>query len=122
MERSLVNAAPARPRQSVPQDELLVIRPFAPAASGMHRGRIPAMAAARGAAMILVCLSHFGTAYVREEQSLHVQLLLAVSMLASPSFLFISGMMLGLLYDRSRRDFAPTRVALLDRALFLLTV
>jgi uncharacterized membrane protein len=99
-----------------------MMRPFAPETSGLNRGRIPAIDAARGAAMILVCLSHFGTAYLREEQPLHVQLLIGASMLATPAFVFISGMMLGLLYDRSRRDFGPTRITLLDRGVFLLTI
>jgi uncharacterized membrane protein len=103
-------------------DELPMTQAFISDRLGTYRGRISAVDATRGAAMLLVCLSHFGVTYLGEEQRVHVELLLAVSMLATPSFLFISGMMLGLLYDRSRGQFTPMRVALIDRALFLLTI
>lgn len=98
------------------------ISPFVAETAVRNRGRIPAIDAARGAAMILVCLSHFGTAYMREDAPKGIELFFAASMVASPTFIFISGMMLGLLYDRSRRRFGPTRVELIDRALFLLTI
>ena len=95
---------------------------FVPETAGRNRGRIPAIDAARGVAMILVCLSHFGAAYLREDIAWHVQLLLGASLIATPTFVFISGMMLGLLYHRSRRHFSPMRAALFDRGLFLITI
>lgn len=100
----------------------MTVSPFVAETRTNHRGRIPAIDAARGAAMILVCLSHFGTAYMREDAPRGIELFFAASMVASPTFVFISGMMLGLLYDRSRRRFGPTRVQLIDRAIFLLTI
>ncbi len=88
-------------------------------------GRLIAVDAARGLAMLLVFLAHFLDAYLRplggEPEQLRQKLHL-VTRLASPSFMLISGLMLGLLYTRRREDFGPTRSRLQLRGLFLITV
>ena len=85
--------------------------------------RLRGIDAARGLAMAFVCLSHFGLAYFQrlEEQSIAKALYL-VGMIGSPTFMLISGVMLGLLYQTRRGRFAQHRMLLADRALFMLTV
>lgn len=87
-------------------------------------GRLRAVDAARGLAMLLVFLAHFVDAYLRplggEAEALR-QKLHMVTRLASPSFMLISGLMLGLLYARRRGDFGGLRSRLQRRGLFLLT-
>lgn len=58
--------------------------------------RLGAVDAARGAAMLLVCLSHFADAYVElfGYGSTYERLDLVV-MIASPPFMLLSGAMLG---------------------------
>ena len=83
-----------------------------------------AVDAARGLAMLLVFLAHFLDAYLRplggEPEQLRQKLHL-VTRLASPSFMLISGLMLGLLYAQRRGAFGPVRARLWRRGLFLLT-
>lgn len=81
------------------------------------------MDAGRGLAMLLVCLSHFGSAYLMRN-SAHVLSVLPVQigMIASPTFALMSGTMLGTLFVIQRRNFGAVREKLLDRALFLLLV
>ena len=79
--------------------------------------------AARGAAMVFVCLSHFTSAYF---PSLDVpgphQWLAAVTMVASPTFVMLSGLLLGWRHRIAPESFPRFRAHLLDRALFLLTI
>jgi uncharacterized membrane protein len=85
--------------------------------------RVEAFDAARGAAMLLVCLSHFTTAYLWPaigDASSH--LLFEIGMVASPTFIALSGMMVGLTSVLYRRSFRSLQVKLTDRALFILTV
>ncbi|NMO22327.1 DUF1624 domain-containing protein [Pyxidicoccus fallax] len=88
-------------------------------------GRLVAVDAARGLAMLLVFLAHFLDAYLRPlggaAEALR-QKLQMVTRLASPSFMLISGLILGLLYARRREDFGRLRPKLLRRGLLLLTV
>jgi len=84
--------------------------------------RIQAIDVARGVAMLMVFLSHFSLHYVYsvagpgwfKAQSL-------VTHIATPAFVLVSGIMLGLL-RASRSDFARMRDKLIDRGLFLLIV
>lgn len=73
--------------------------------------------------MVFVCLSHFGLEYFRrvDEPSMAKALYL-IGMIGSPTFMLISGVMLGLLYETRRARFAQHRILLADRALFMLTV
>ncbi|MBJ6763594.1 DUF1624 domain-containing protein [Myxococcaceae bacterium JPH2] len=89
------------------------------------RGRLEAVDAARGTVMMFVFLAHFADAYLYPlggaAEHLRERLYL-LTMMASPGFMLISGLMLGLLYARRRGRFAPLRRQLQRRALFLLTV
>jgi len=84
--------------------------------------RIQAIDVARGVAMLMVFLSHFSLHYLYavagpgwfKAQSL-------VTHIATPAFVLVSGIMLGLL-RASRSDFARMRDKLIDRGLFLLIV
>jgi len=73
--------------------------------------------------MLFVCLSHFSDAYARSAPGdLVFTILQHVAMLASPTFVLISGLLLGFLY-RTHPEAMPTlRVKLVDRGLFLLTI
>ncbi|RKH49513.1 heparan-alpha-glucosaminide N-acetyltransferase domain-containing protein [Corallococcus llansteffanensis] len=86
-------------------------------------GRLEAVDAMRGTVMLLVFLSHFADAYLYplggEASHLRERMNL-LTMMATPGFMVISGLMLGLLHSRSR-DFAPLRTRLQRRGLFLLT-
>jgi uncharacterized membrane protein len=94
-----------------------------PAGGAAAVGRVRAIDAARGLAMVFVCLSHFGLEYFRrlDEPSV-AQALYMVGMVGSPTFMLISGVMLGVLYETRRGRFEQHRMLLADRALFMLTV
>src|SRR5512135_1735050 len=87
------------------------------------RGRIHAIDAARGTAMLFVFLSHFALVYIWRSGEIRLATLMYdVAMIASPTFMLISGIMLGYLYRTHPDDFARIRVNYLYRGLFLLTV
>ncbi len=91
----------------------------------MSNQRLKNLDAARGAAMVLVCLSHFTQVYLARASTgatARLGYLYALGMIASPTFVAISGTVLGLLYVVKREGFAALRIKLLDRSLFLLTV
>ena len=94
-----------------------------PAAGATPIARLRGIDAARGLAMVFVCLSHFGLEYFRrlDEPSI-AKALYMVGMIGSPTFMLISGIMLGLLYETRRASFRQHRMLLADRALFMLTV
>lgn len=83
--------------------------------------RLAAIDATRGAAMFFVCLSHFadgwygGAGEWDSPQRLGVQVFTRV---AAPTFMLVSGTMLGFLKDGPR--WKSLREKLIDRALFLL--
>ncbi|MBF5043664.1 DUF1624 domain-containing protein [Aggregicoccus sp. 17bor-14] len=109
------------PRQEAPLPLLHPVSPQ-PLASGP---RLLAVDAARGTAMLFVFLSHFADNYFPVTDAAHARLrvtLQGVGFLATPSFMLISGLMLGLLFERRREAFGPVRRALLRRGLFLLTI
>ncbi len=73
--------------------------------------------------MVLVCLSHFGFEYFRPfEQMPENQVIRLLTMIASPTFMLISGMMLGLLHHTRPRRFTEVARTLAGRGIFLLTV
>jgi uncharacterized membrane protein len=83
--------------------------------------RLSFIDAARGTAMFLVFLAHFGTGYLFELQPDITSFLWPLTMIASPTFMAISGVMLGYLY-RGESTFQEIRVKLIDRGLFILIV
>ena len=87
-----------------------------------RRARIDIIDAARGTAMLLVFLSHFVEAFYYPYPSLRPQYLRVVLRIATPSFVWISGVTLAVLYERNRERFAPMRDRLIDRGLFLVLV
>lgn len=75
--------------------------------------------------MFFVCLSHFAQVYLSgagAQGAARLPYLLGVGMIASPTFVVVSGSMLGLLSVVQGERFAALRTKLVDRALFLLTV
>ena len=90
---------------------------------GRRGGRFEGIDAARGTAMLFVCLSHFGLEYFRLMGDPPARVLCyTVGRIASPTFMLISGITVAMLYERRRGDFGRLRLTLFDRGLFLLTV
>ncbi|HEX4682840.1 MAG TPA: heparan-alpha-glucosaminide N-acetyltransferase domain-containing protein [Gemmatimonadaceae bacterium] len=87
-----------------------------------HDGtRIDSIDVLRGAAMVFVCLSHFATGYLYQNGRLSSAYLLSVvSMVASPSFMLVSGMVAGFLVAVAPWRFPQIRHHLVDRGVFLL--
>ena len=75
---------------------------------------------ARGTAMFFVFLSHFVEKYLTRFETPYGPLLSTVAMIATPTFMAISGLMLGYIYQ-SARNFPNFRAKLIDRGLFMLT-
>jgi uncharacterized membrane protein len=96
-----------------------------PAVSRSTGGRLLAVDAMRGTVMLLVFLSHFADGYLyrlgADAEHLRERLNLLTRM-ASPGFMLISGLMLGLLYARAPERFGTLKLQLQRRGLFLLTV
>ena len=89
---------------------------------GRLHGRLDGLDAARGTAMLFVCLSHFGLEYFRLMGDPPARVLCyMLGGIASPTFMLISGITVAMLYEMRRADFGRLRLTLLDRGLFLLT-
>jgi predicted acyltransferase len=87
------------------------------------RARLTGLDAARGLAMLLVCLSHFGDVYLYPVGLWAAnRAFTRVTLAASPAFMLVSGLILGFLFSTHREGFDDLRRKLVDRALFLLTV
>ena len=85
--------------------------------------RLPAIDAARGAAMVLVCLSHFAAKYIAPAGGdTPGGWLSFVGHVASPMFFIISGAMVGYLFTIRPGTFDAVRDKLARRALFFLTI
>lgn len=84
-----------------------------------HR-RVTAIDAARGLAMILVCLSHFVSSAPPSAVA-EMDILMTISMIASPTFMLMSGITLGMLYATLGASFGRLRIRLIDRGVFLMT-
>ena len=85
-----------------------------------HR-RILALDAARGFAMLGVCLSHSRLGLLEQDPAA-VAILGITGMFASPTFILVSGMLLGYLTASAGPDDSRLRQRLIDRGLFLLVV
>ncbi len=93
---------------------------FVPRPAGQ---RLEAIDAARGLAMIFVCLSHFGEIHLDGTRGGAAGALLdALGRVATPSFMVISGALIGFRHASDPASFAHLKQHLVDRALFLLTV
>lgn len=91
----------------------------------LTRQRLFALDAARGIAMLLVCVSHFLDIYALGDissSSTFAGALILVCRAATPTIVLISGVLLGYQVEARGDQFAAFRTHLLDRALFLLTI
>lgn len=70
--------------------------------------------------MLVVFLAHFADAFYGPHP--RHRLFILITRMASPAFVWLSGMMLGVLHCRHAERFADTRDGLIDRGLFLLLV
>lgn len=85
--------------------------------------RLPALDTARGMAMVLVCLSHFSwSAVQRLGETRTFDSLLTISMVASPTFILVSGITLGYMYAGDADVYRRFTGKLRERGLLLLTV
>jgi hypothetical protein len=74
--------------------------------------------------MLFVCVSHFNSAYFERlpGREFEASLLRDLTLIASPTFITISGLLLGFLTRARPRDAPALRIKLFDRGLFMLTV
>lgn len=87
------------------------------------RKRIEVIDAGRGAAMLFVFLSHFSEFYFGYHgQTKLLETMFNITMIASPSFMLISGAMLGYLFRSNPGGYRRIREKYIDRGLFLLLV
>jgi uncharacterized membrane protein len=85
--------------------------------------RIRSIDAGRGGAMILVFLAHFTEFYLSSNKKFEqLQYISKITHLASPTFMIISGTMLGYLFCINKENFGRTRKKYIDRGIFLLTI
>ena len=85
--------------------------------------RIGSIDAVRGTAMIFVCLAHFTGIYLWSAGARGLASYLGtVGMIASPTFVAVSGMMVGFFAATNPAAFRELRFKLLDRGVFLLLV
>lgn len=83
--------------------------------------RIVPVDAARGSVMLFSCLAHFAW-WIHGTYPAASDVLAAIGMVATPTFLMISGAMVGLLCAKAARTGADLKSQLFNRGLFLLTV
>jgi uncharacterized membrane protein len=85
--------------------------------------RVAAIDAARGAAMFFVCLAHFADSYQFASGADDAGgYLVIIGMVASPTFVIVSGLVAGFLAITRSSSFTALRYKLFDRGLFLLVV
>lgn len=92
--------------------------------------RIECFDVARGTAMLFVCLSHFAASYLTPWADTGASSWLAwcdriagtVSMVASPTFICISGMVVGYLFRTNPGGLPSLRRKLIDRGIFVLVI
>ena len=72
--------------------------------------------------MLFVFLAHFGFVYLSTRAPEQERWTSSIGKIASPTFMVISGMMLGFLYRVGPNSFDRVRRKLVDRGLFLITV
>lgn len=85
--------------------------------------RLRFLDAARGLTMVFVLLSHFAFLYfTAPEQKIWRDLLTRIGMVATPTFVILSGIVLGVQYHAAGAGFERIQARLIDRGLFLLVV
>jgi uncharacterized membrane protein len=87
--------------------------------------RLAALDAVRGTAMLLVFVSHFLDEFRLADLSQSSQVsdyLTLVTRVATPTFVLVSGIILGYLYRAKGNQFPHLRIHLIDKAFFLLTI
>jgi hypothetical protein len=72
--------------------------------------------------MLLVLVTHFADTYFVDGPSVWARVLLELGRIASPTFMLISGIVIGFMYRARPAHFNEFRVKLVDRGLFLLAV
>jgi uncharacterized membrane protein len=88
---------------------------------GRNVDRFPVFDVARGTAMLFVLLSHFANEYFRGPDNEFLQdLLTEIGMVATPTFVIISGTMLGYLSVVRHGDLGRIKAKFIDRGLFYL--
>ena len=97
--------------------------PSTPSKPAKRASRVGSIDSARGAAMLFVCLAHFANAYHftsgADESGGYIVL---VGLLASPTFVTVSGFVAGFLAVTRSASFPQLREKLIDRGVFLLLV
>lgn len=83
--------------------------------------RLGALDSARGLALLLVCLSHFASVYSRGS-GFDLSTVYYATMVAAPTFMLLSGMLLGHFYVIKKAAFQSVTWDFLDRGLFILLV
>ena len=79
--------------------------------------------AARGSAIVLVCVSHFAGSYLVGAGAPRTAVWLAtIGMMATPTFIVVSGLLIGYLSDVYRFHLDSYQTKLRDRGLFLLII
>jgi uncharacterized membrane protein len=94
---------------------------MATAGNEQTRQRLQFIDAARTVAMLFVFASHFAEVYFApsgEARSVFRQ----ITLIASPTFMTISGVLIGFLWQTRQGSFPALHARLIDRGLFLLTV
>lgn len=119
--RSETGATEFSNRPLRPLPGLLAFVECASMGNSFHPERFTALDAARGAAMLFVCISHFGASLVQYKPLLAAALA-RIGMVATPSFVLLSGMLMGYLWEQSPGRRERLRWKLIDRGLFLVTV
>ena len=91
--------------------------------AGYASSRVASIDSARGAAMLFVCLAHFANAYhFSSGADASGIYLVLVGMVASPTFVTVSGLVAGFLAVTRSGSFGQLRIKLIDRGFFLLLV
>jgi uncharacterized membrane protein len=100
-----------------------VARPRTLARPAAVSSRELAIDASRGAAMLLVCLSHFADGYLFPSGAMGLgKVIKEICVSATPTFVLLSGLMVGYLHAKNPAGFSVVRAKLVDRGLFLLSI
>jgi uncharacterized membrane protein len=86
-----------------------------------RRQRIRPIDAARGSAMLFVFFSHFVEVFFKR-YSIPVDLAYVITQIASPAFVSISGIVLGILFSTRHDKYPVTKFTFFWRGVFLLTL